>query len=151
MTMPAAMSREQQRGIEFDCQRALARLYFYLDESRFADLAALFAADGVWHRQGKALSGAAQIMAAMQARSATQVTRHVITNLFVTVSANGAAEAVGYLIAYVHDSGQADPKPIAMRYPARLFVMNTRFLVASDGCWIAEHKTRPEFEFPRNA
>lgn len=145
------LERSLQRALAFDCEQLLARLYYCLDESRYADLVAVFASDGIWHRQGKALKGHAEILAALKARPATQVTRHVISNIWVSVADDGSMNSVGYLMPYVHTGDEVPRKPIPIRFPTRLLVMETRFLRAGDSCVIAEHKVRPELEFPKNA
>ncbi len=40
------MDRIEQRAMEWDCHQNLSRLFYYLDEGRYADLAKLFAPDG---------------------------------------------------------------------------------------------------------
>src|SRR3972149_6355984 len=90
--------------MEWDCHQNLSRLFYYLDEGRDADLATLFAADGVSHRQGKALKGRDEILAVIRERPQTQITRHVMGNVFVTATGPNAAEAVSYVTVYAYGS-----------------------------------------------
>ena len=53
------LSREAARAIELDCTQVLTRFFNAFDQWRYDDMAAMFASDGVWHRAGKSLKGAA--------------------------------------------------------------------------------------------
>ena len=68
----ASLSPDDVRTIEWDCTRVLIRFFNYFDQWRYQNMADLFVPDGVWHRQGKALQGRAEILAALTARSITQ-------------------------------------------------------------------------------
>lgn len=143
------MQRAEQRALEWDCHQILARLFYYLDETRYDDLVALFSPDGVWHRQGKVLKGREEMMAAMRARPGTQVIRHVLTNVLVEAAGADAAEAVSYITTYVHDSGKAEPRPVSIRSPMRIFVAKTKFRRSAGRCEIVEHDLKPQFDFPK--
>lgn len=56
-------------------------LYHALDEGRYADVAACFAADGEWHRRGEVLTGPARIEASFRGRDPELRVVHVISNL----------------------------------------------------------------------
>ena len=65
------------------CLQVEHQLFYFLDESRYEDLAALFTPGGSWHRQGKPLAGSKTIMQAMLKRSATQPIHHVTSHAFI--------------------------------------------------------------------
>ena len=113
----AQLSAEDVRAIEWDCTQVLIRFFNYFDQWRYQDMADLFASDGVWHRQGKALRGRAEILAALDARSTTQRVRHVVTNVQIDVLAADAAMSLLYLTAYMHDTGAKLPGPPASARP----------------------------------
>lgn len=136
-------------ALEWAATRTLTTFYLCLDESRFDDLVALFAPDGVWHRLGEALEGRAAIMAAMQERSKTLVTRHAMSNPLGVASAEGRMELASYLTVYAHDSGEAAPLPLSIESPRRFFVGRTRFVQDGSAWLIAEHRLTPVFEFAK--
>ena len=145
------MSEQQdpsaRHAMEWDCQHAVTRMYRGVDERKYEDCAAQFAPDGVWHRQGKALAGRAAIIAALNARTLTQVTRHVLSNFVVSANQEGQAQVDCYLHTYVHDSGQQETRPIVIDSPTRLLLVSAG-MVNWQGQWrIAQLKTRPEFAF----
>lgn len=122
-------------------------MYRGVDERQYEEVVAQYAPHGIWHRQGKALSGRDAIMAAMNARTPTQVTRHVLSNFVVTALASDRAMLACYLHTYVHDSGQVQERPIAIRSATRLLLVAAS-MVVSEGRWrIEELRTRPEFDF----
>jgi len=123
------------------------RFYYYLDEFRYQDLAALMREDGVWHRQGKVLKGRAQVIAALEERPRTQRIRHVITNAFLSEEGDNAADLVAYLTAYKYDDGKPIKGAPTIDGPFRLLLVKKRF-ARSGGKWlIAESAGTPEFEF----
>ena len=146
MTAPV-LAREIARAIEWDCTQLLYRFYYWFDEFRYEDMAALFVPDGVWHRAGKALRGREQILAALHERSTTQRVRHVITNVLVDAIDSVTAKVVLYLTAYQHDTGARIEMPPKIPSPSLLLVV-TATLVRTDAGWrIAEQTMKREFEF----
>jgi hypothetical protein len=130
-------------------QQLTHRFYYYLDENRYADLVAAFRDDGVWHRQGKALKGHAQILAAMQERPSSMRTRHVITNAFLSDTESNSATLIAYMTAYRFDDGSERKPPYPIDGPFRLNLVKIRF-VSDRGQWrIAEQWGTPEFDFAK--
>jgi hypothetical protein len=123
------------------------RFYFYLDEFRYQDLAALMREDGVWHRQGKVLKGRAQVLAALEERPRTQRIRHVITNAFLDSESADAASLVAYLTAYKYDDGKPIKGAPTIDGPFRLLLVNKKFTRSAGKWMIAESAGTPEFEF----
>jgi hypothetical protein len=56
------------------------RFYRSLDTRDHEAVAAMFAPDGTWHRQGVLLDGPADVLAALNKRSPDRSTAHIITN-----------------------------------------------------------------------
>ena len=72
-----------------------------------------FAIDGIWHRQGVALRGPAEISEVLAARPADRRSVHVVTNFAVTPTAEGGYVARYYLTGYLA-SGDAPLAPSAI-------------------------------------
>ena len=94
------MTRDEARAIEWDCAQILIRFFNEFDGWRYREMVALFAPDGVWHRQGRALRGAEAILAVLAQRSTTQTVRHVVTNVQVTALDADTAKSLLYVTAY---------------------------------------------------
>ena len=125
-------------------------LYFFfycLDERRYDDLVALFATDGIWHRQGKQLRGQAEIRQAMEARSATQRIRHVLTNAFISELDGDRVTVRSYMTAYRHDDGKPAPSVPRIPGPLSMSLVTTVFGRNGNAWLIAEQTLTPEFEF----
>lgn len=144
--MNSAVSRDAARAIEWDCARTLTRFFNYFDQWRYEEMAALFAPDGVWHRQGKALRGDA-ILAVLNARSRTQTVRHVITNIQVDVVDAATAEFILYVTAYMHDAGTKADGPPKIQAPYLLLVVPGGLVKIRDDWKIARMSMNREFEF----
>lgn len=85
MNEPAAAAgwtREQARAVEHDCARRVLDFYAAFDRGDYRAMARMFTAEGVWHRAGKALSGAG-IVTELERRPASQRVRHIVTNVRV--------------------------------------------------------------------
>jgi hypothetical protein len=103
--------------VEREVERAIMAFYHALDSSDFAYLEAILTPDGVWHRQGKALKGAAMIRQAMKERDPGARTRHLVTNLLIDKATESEAEARYYMTAFRADGDPARPKPDKIELP----------------------------------
>ena len=111
------MQAEIRRAIEWDCTGVLLRFYRCLDESRYDELADLFAPDGVWHRFGKRRTGREDILRALHERPAAQTTRHIVTNVLVDAREHEASATL-CVTAYRHEGEASGARhPGAARIP----------------------------------
>jgi hypothetical protein len=85
--------------------QTVTRMYRRLDDRDYKGIAALMAPDGVWHRQGAALSGEPAILAAMAKRSPSLMIHHLLSNLFADIAADGSAMVTGYMLVVRYDNG----------------------------------------------
>jgi hypothetical protein len=146
--MAADPTREEVRAIEWDCAQLLTRFFNAFDQWLYEDMGAMFAPDGVWRRQGKALRGAAEIVAALAPRSRTQTIRHVVTNTQIDVRDAETAEFLLYITAYMHDSGSKPARPPVIRSPYLLLVVPGTLVKVGENWKIASMSMNREFEFP---
>jgi hypothetical protein len=102
------MTEHDRRAIEWDCTR-LIHVYANLNDARkWAELAALFTEDGLMTRPtapDQPIVGRATILAHLQARPPRD-TRHISSNIVVTVDSAEAATAESVIALY---TGTATP------------------------------------------
>jgi hypothetical protein len=110
-------------------------------------MVALFAPDGVWHRQGRALRGPEAILAVLEQRSTTQTIRHVVTNVEVTVLDADTARSLLYVTAYQHDTGEQATAPPVIRSPSLLLTVPGELVRTDDGWKISSLTMTRVFEF----
>ena len=79
--------------------------YRHLDARDYAALAALMLPEGVWHRQGAALSGSEAIMLAMAKRSPTMRIHHLLTNAYAQPAGPGQMRVIAYMMVIRHEPG----------------------------------------------
>lgn len=133
------------------CMQVTHQLFYFLDESRYEDLVALFTPGGTLHRQGELLVGSQAIMRAMSKRSTTQRIRHVISNGFIESQSSDQVHLVAYMVAYRFDDGAQHAGPVDISRPLRLSVVRAA-MRQTDGGWKIEAMTfTPEFEFISDA
>lgn len=104
------MTPQQRLEIEHACQKILLKSISTFDERDFAAFAALFAPDGVFVRANQPdepLVGREAILAALNARPADRLTRHLCTN--VEIDAVDADHAVGRCYLYLFSASTTTP------------------------------------------
>lgn len=79
------MDRQQERLIEWACQKVMRNYYKYVDQYKYEDAAALFTEDATWKVMGVDLEGRDQILKGLYEGLQTGTIRHVLTNTVVTV------------------------------------------------------------------
>lgn len=143
------MDRELARAIEWDCAQLLTRFFNDFDLWRYDAMADAFAPDGIWHRMGKASQGRAAILETLNARSATQSVRHVVTNIQIDVKDDRSADFVLYITAYQHDTGAKPTAPPKIRGPSLVLSVPGRLTKAGATWKIAEMSMNRAFEFEK--
>jgi hypothetical protein len=103
-------------GRDWACTQSLAAFYRHLDESRFSQAAQAFATDGTWQRQGKLLMGPQEILKALNERSKSLRTRHVLSCTVVTLEAT-LLRLESSLIVHSNDDGCAPSMPATISTP----------------------------------
>lgn len=71
----------RQMALVASAQQALSRLFLGLDTSDYDLAVSAFTRDGCWLRQGKTLTGHAEMIEALEARPGSQITLHVLSNV----------------------------------------------------------------------
>jgi len=125
----------------------LHRFYACLDDNRYADLVALTTDDVRWLRQGEALRGHAAVLAALEQRPTSFVTRHVITNAYAVRAHGDDIELAALMTAYRGRLDAAGSLPVTIDRPYRLSRLTARFRLANGAWKIADQEGIPTFEF----
>ena len=87
--------------IERACERLVLDFVFFSDHQQPEALSQLFASDGVMHRPGgDSLIGRDAIHKSYQSRPAGRLTRHICTNIRITVDSADRARGVSYALIY---------------------------------------------------
>lgn len=116
-------------------QDVFNRFFLHLDESRYAELAALMAPGGTWLRQGTLLKGRDAILAALETRPANFLTVHMVSNLIVDGVSGEHLEGGFNATVFAHDVGAGETMP----YPMDLPNVVSRYRAAArriDGTWL---------------
>ncbi|MGH8814202.1 MAG: nuclear transport factor 2 family protein [Advenella sp.] len=87
------------------CESQVMHFFRSLDERRYDALADLLAPDAIWRRQGKVLTGPAQVLQALQQRSPTMKIAHIITNLVFEECETQRCTIRGYMLVIRHEPG----------------------------------------------
>lgn len=75
------------------CEKLAVAAYSLMDQGLYEQTAALFAEDAVWVRGGRPVTGRSAILDALHQRPETDVSRHLVTNVMVSVSSEHEASA----------------------------------------------------------
>ena len=95
---------------EHGCVSVCTRFYHHLDRREYTDLASLVAENGVWMRQGKAVTGPNAVVSALAAASPDRKTRHMLSNVVVNLLDSGRAARVAYELAIFVQEGESPAK-----------------------------------------
>jgi len=98
-------------AIEAACARLVVSYTHLVDGGRAADIADLFAENGVWSSPQQRMKGRAALRAGFASRQAQteRTSRHVCTNLLVDVVDADHATGLVYLSLYRHDGDDVGP------------------------------------------
>ncbi|MDQ8729158.1 nuclear transport factor 2 family protein [Bradyrhizobium sp. LHD-71] len=91
------------------CTDVANRFFRCLDRRQYDEIAALFASDGAWIRQGVEFRGGAAIVAALAQRPADLATRHLMSNVWVDILTQDTAH-VHYDVSVYTQSGTSPPR-----------------------------------------
>lgn len=142
------MDEIRAAALAFACQQAVLRFFVALDASDYETVAAAMAPEGVWHRQGKALRGPAEVRAALAERPAGRATAHLVQNLVVDLADERNAAARYMSLVYRHDAGAEAPPdgPAPLGAPLSIAAYADRLRRGERGAWlVVERRSRRVF------
>jgi hypothetical protein len=121
--------------IERACERLVLDFAYYSDHREYESLAQLFAADGIMKRpSGDPIVGREAILQAYRARPAGRMTRHVCSNIRITVESADRARGLTYAVVY---SASGDEKA-----EERIGEFEDQFVRTSEGWRFAARQAR---------
>jgi hypothetical protein len=94
-------------AIERACERLILDFAYFSDHVQYESLVQLFTPDGVMHRpNGDLLEGRDAILKAYRARPAGRITRHICTNIRISVESADSARGLTYAMLYSGNSNE---------------------------------------------
>lgn len=123
-----------------DCESLVVAYSHHIDMDEAAKVAALFTEDGVWESAEATMEGRDQIAAAFEQRQANagRRSRHVCTNVAVTLTSADTADGLCYFTLYRADG--VEGAVVFDTVPAMVGEYRDRFRRTSDG-WRIAHRT----------
>ena len=103
------------------------------------------APEGVWHRQGRALRGPDEVLAAVRQRPPGRVTAHLVQNLVVDLMNEDEATARYLSLVYRHDGPAGADEPAPLSAPLSISAGNDRLRRANGEWLVVERRSRRLF------
>ena len=94
------MDRNQERVIEWDCEKAVRKYYQHVDGRDFEEAVALYTPDVLWEVLGVRLRGRDALLNGLRGALADGTIRHMVTNTLVDVVDESHADVRFYLSIY---------------------------------------------------
>ena len=110
------MTRDDERAIEWDCQKILRQYYDHLDHRRYEDAVSLFTKDVTWNIAGFELKGREEILESLHGALGNDTIRHVLTNVVVDVIDKDNAESWSYNSIYYSREGRIEDRDGPLRF-----------------------------------
>lgn len=129
------MTEQDRMLAEWACAKLIHRFGAANDGRDFEALAGLLAEEASYARPtdpDNPIQGREAIVASFRARPATRITRHIFSNIVVTVDSEAEARAVSQVVLY---AGAAVEGGVAKSDPPLVGAFEDRF-VKRDGRWL---------------
>ena len=123
-------------AIERACERLVLDAVDFVDRQDYAAFAALFVADGAMVRpSGDQLVGPAAILKAYTSRPGGRITRHICTNIRITVESQDLARGLTYAVVYGANACDQEDGAFGVQAEARHLVgeFEDEFVRTNDG------------------
>lgn len=139
------MDEMQRILIEKQCEALSIRFANYVDQGRAEDVANLFSGDGSFSRAGQVLDGPDQLRAFLEKRPSARVTRHVCTNIDVTLVSPTEATGVTYFLLFDGSRENDTEGPLPLMSPATLGEYHDNFVLTPEGWRIKKRRAQAVF------
>jgi len=135
------MDADEERGIEWDCQKLVRQYYSHVDQREFDKAVQLFTPDVEWYSMGVNLHGREDILEALKPALGRGTIRHVVTNMVVKVVNDDHAESDFYHTIYYQSEAEFETHdgPIPFEGPHRTHDQHDWYVRTDDG-WKIEKR-----------
>jgi hypothetical protein len=135
------MDADEERGIEWDCQKLVRQYYSHVDQREFDKAVQLFTPDVEWYSMGVNLHSRDDILEALKPALGTGTIRHVVTNMVVKVVDENHAESDFYHTIYYQAEAEFETHdgPIPFEGPHRTHDQHDWYVRTDDG-WKIEKR-----------
>ena len=127
------------------CERLVVDFAHFSDSQDYQSLAGLFAPSGTMVRpSGDSLVGRAAILESYRLRPAGRISRHICTNIRITVESSDRARGLTYAIVYSANANQAPDAHFGVKADPRQSVgeFEDEFVRTQEGWRIASRRAR---------
>jgi uncharacterized protein (TIGR02246 family) len=132
-------------SIERACERLVFDFAYFSDRQDYESLVSLFTPDGTMVRpSGAPLTGRSAILESYRSRPAERVTRHICTNVRVTVESPDRARGLTYALLYTANAKEPAEGHLGLKADASHLVgeFDDEFVRTDDGWRIASRRAR---------
>jgi ketosteroid isomerase-like protein len=134
-----------KHSIERLCERLVLDFVHFSDSQDYESLAALFTEDGTMVRPtGERLIGRAAIIESYRSRPAGRISRHICTNIRITVESTGRARGLTYAVVYSANANQSPEAHFGVKADPRQLIgeFEDEFVRTEEGWRIASRRAR---------
>lgn len=141
------MERNQERAIEWDCQKIVREYYQHVDRREFEKAVALFTPDVRWEVLGVKLQGRETLLKGLNGALGDGTIRHVVTNCLVDVVDGDHADVCFYLSIYYTQGIKVEEQdgPLPFEGPHRIMDQGDKMIRTKDGWRTAYRWGKPIF------
>lgn len=139
------MDALSRMAIEHECAALAHAFGYHLDQRDYEAVIALFTDDGVWKRYGVDLKGREALLGAMNQRSLTQLTRHLVTNVYFTEVREDRCRAVTTIVVFFNGDAVDTPALLPSTDSTVVMDFHDSFVRGPTGWRFEERDTRPIF------
>jgi uncharacterized protein (TIGR02246 family) len=132
-------------SIERACERLVLDFAYFSDANDAESLAALFTPKGTMMRpSGGALLGRAAILESYQSRAPGRLTRHICTNIRITVQAPDRATGITYAVVYNANATRPPEAHFGIKAEPRQLLgeFEDKFVLTDEGWKFAARRAR---------
>lgn len=137
------MTPEQKQRIEWQCQQLALRFTALSDQQDWVGACRLLSEDAVFARPtdpANPIVGRQAIQAAFEARPASRVTRHILTNIIITALSDDAAAGSLYALLYTGPAAANGDRPVVADERQLIGEFYDEYVLTEDGWRIAARR-----------
>ena len=136
------MTRDEERAIEWECQKVVRKYYAHVDKREFEQAVALFTPDVDWVGFDVPLNGREELLEGLYGALGKSTIRHVLTNTVVDVIDEDHAKVCSYnTLNATHDTTyEVGDSPIPYEGPTFVADMTEDMLRTDEGWLIARRR-----------